>query len=152
MRSKLRSSARGLPRGSLSVCASLVSCFMISLSRATTTLRASDSTRKGTSPMSQTCSRLIHTTITIKALLFRCRAAMGAVKMFSSSDLRPTIEITEFILVSFSTIVIAVRSVSIIQQSISYPIVLIAIRFYARGCIVGRVDLSDYIMSGALVS
>jgi hypothetical protein len=67
MRSKLRSSARGLPRGSLSVCASLVSCFMISLSRATTTLRASDSTRKGTSPMSQTCSRLIHTTITIKS-------------------------------------------------------------------------------------
>jgi hypothetical protein len=37
---------------------------------------------------------------------------MGAINMFSPHDLRPTIEITEFTLVTLSTVVIAIRSVS----------------------------------------
>ncbi|CAO2650141.1 Nn.00g014330.m01.CDS01 [Neocucurbitaria sp. VM-36] len=57
---------------------------------------------------------------------------MGAVKMFTPYDLRPTIEITAFVLAAVSTLVVTVR-------------------FYCRIWVVGRLKLYDYIMLAALV-
>ncbi|KAF1848944.1 uncharacterized protein K460DRAFT_415403 [Cucurbitaria berberidis CBS 394.84] len=57
---------------------------------------------------------------------------MGAVKMFTPYDLRPTIEITAFVLTGVSTMVVAVRC-------------------YCRVWIVGRLKLYDYIMLVALL-
>ncbi|KAF1939472.1 hypothetical protein EJ02DRAFT_424781 [Clathrospora elynae] len=57
---------------------------------------------------------------------------MGAKKMFTPYDLRPTIEITEYVLTGLSTLVLAIRS-------------------YYRIWAVGRLKFSDYIMAAALV-
>ncbi|KAF1830858.1 hypothetical protein BDW02DRAFT_582531 [Decorospora gaudefroyi] len=57
---------------------------------------------------------------------------MGENKMFMPYDLRPTIEITAFILAGLSTVVVGVR-------------------FYSRIWVVGSPKLSDYIMAAALL-
>ncbi|OAL02125.1 hypothetical protein IQ06DRAFT_346719 [Phaeosphaeriaceae sp. SRC1lsM3a] len=58
---------------------------------------------------------------------------MGAIKMFTPWDLRPTIEITAFTLTSLSTLVVAIR-------------------FYCRIWIVGRLKFYDYLTVAAVLS
>ncbi|KAH7412010.1 hypothetical protein DE146DRAFT_751153 [Phaeosphaeria sp. MPI-PUGE-AT-0046c] len=58
---------------------------------------------------------------------------MGAIKMFTPWDLRPTVEITAFTLTSLSTLVVAIR-------------------FYCRIWVVGRLKFYDYLTMAAVLS